>query len=183
MTVGVAGIGRGVGTTHFTVLYANYLAGIRRMRTAVLERNQTGEFRNMELACTGAVREHKPYRVLDVDYYRECGEYEMAACMGRNYDAVLMDFGSSGAGPPREWLLCDRNILCLSFTEWQMNAGLEFLKEKRPGYQSWTYVAAFGSEETRREIKRKLGISVLRIPFSEDVFQITGRTVVFFEEL
>ena len=45
----------------------------------------------------------------------------------------------------------------------------------------WIYTAAFGSEDTRREIERQFGIPLRRVPLSVDAFSVDYRTMKWFE--
>ena len=46
-TIGIIGQGRGTGVTHFCILLANYLSGVKRKKTAVLEWNTHHDFEKM----------------------------------------------------------------------------------------------------------------------------------------
>ena len=74
--IGIGGIGKSVGTTHFSVMLVNYLAGYQRRNTALFEWNSNGDLANMERICTGRQKIEKPYRVLEVDYYKSAGAKE-----------------------------------------------------------------------------------------------------------
>lgn len=180
--MGVTGTARGVGTTHFCILYGNYLAGVRREKVAVLEWNQTGALERLEQACTGTIKNRSPFRVLDVDYYKNSGGKTLVSCIQKGYDSILIDFGASEQ-PCQEWHMCDQKMVCGSFSEWQWNEFLGILKTKKPADQGWIFLAAFGSEETRREVEKKLGVPVFRIPFSADAFQVTSQVMEFFQDL
>ena len=47
-TIGVMGCGRGVGTSHLAVALANYLTGVKRKKTALLEWNSHDDFQILE---------------------------------------------------------------------------------------------------------------------------------------
>ena len=91
VTVGVAGTATGSGSTHFALLFANYLSAVEQKRTALLEWNATGAFRKLERICTGDEGK-RPFSVLDVDYYPDSTGEELGICLSR-YEVLVLDFG------------------------------------------------------------------------------------------
>ena len=181
--IGIGGIGHSVGCTHFAIMAANYLAGYRRKTTVLLEWNRSGDFERLEKVCTGINREEKRFHVLDVQYRKEAGIQELTEVLSDNVDEILIDFGAVHAELPPELLRCEKQFLVGSFSEWQEMCFREFVRENENGKRSWKYLAAFGSEETRREFRRRPGIFVGRIPFSADAFSVTTESCSFFQQL
>lgn len=181
--IGIGGVGRSVGCTHFAVMLANYYAGIERKKTALLEWNHSGDFERIELMCTGKCRSSDHFRVLDVDYYKNAGSKELTEVLGNHIDRILIDFGAVDDHRLAELLRCDKQFMIGSFTEWQEQSFRDFVKKNRDIGDRWSYLAIFGSEETRREFRRRPGIQTIRIPFSADAFSVTRDTVEFFETL
>ncbi|MBR6615744.1 MAG: hypothetical protein IKK95_07270 [Lachnospiraceae bacterium] len=181
--IGIGGIGHSVGCTHFSIMMANYLAGYRRRNTVLLEWNRSGDFERLEKVCTGINREEKRFCVLDVQYRKDAGIKELTEVLGNNVDEILIDFGAVNEELPPELLRCEKQFLVGSFSEWQEMCFREFVRENENGNRSWKYLAAFGSEETRREFRRRPRISVGRIPFSADAFSVTTESCSFFQQL
>ena len=181
--IGIGGIGHSVGCTHFSIMVANYLAGYRRRNTVLLEWNRSGDFERLEKVCTGINREEKRFCVLDVQYRKDAGIKELTEVLGNNVDEILIDFGAVNEELPPELLRCEKQFLVGSFSEWQEMCFREFVRENENGNRSWKYLAAFGSEETRREFRRRPGILVGRIPFSADAFSVTTESCSFFQQL
>lgn len=181
--IGIGGAGRRVGCTHFSIMMLNYLTGYKRRKAALLEWNPSGDFERVELICTGRSHGQKPYRVLEGDYFKAAGPRELAAAFRSNYDDILIDFGSLMETVSVEFLRCEKQFLIGSFSEWQEMEFREFVRKNNTGSSGWRYLAAFGSEETRREFKKRPGIFVERIPFSADAFSVTKEIGLFFEAL
>jgi len=181
--IGIGGIGHSVGCTHFSIMMANYLAGYRRRNTVLLEWNRSGDFERLEKVCTGINHEEKRFCVLDVQYRKDAGIKELTEVLGNNIDEILIDFGAVNEELPPELLRCEKQFLVGSFSEWQEMRFRGFVRENENGNRSWKYLAAFGSEETRREFRRRPGISVGRIPFSADAFSVTTESCSFFQQL
>ncbi|MBR5266962.1 MAG: hypothetical protein IKU20_02055 [Lachnospiraceae bacterium] len=181
--IGIGGIGHSVGCTHFAIMMANYLAGFRRRATVLLEWNRSGDFGRLEKVCTGINREEKRFRVLDVQYWKTAGMKELTEVLGNDVDEILIDFGAVDEGLMPELLRCEKQFLVGSFSEWQEMRFREFVRENENGKRSWNYLAVFGSEETRKEFRRRPGVSVGRIPFSADAFSVTKECCSFFQQL
>ena len=181
--IGIGGIGHSVGCTHFAIMMANYLAGYRRRKTVLLEWNRSGDFERLEKVCTGINRGGKRFHVLDVQYWKKAGIQELTEVLGNYVDEILIDFGAVNEELPPELLRCEKQFLVGSFSEGQEMCFREFVREKGNGNRSWEYLASFGSEETRREFRRRPGISVGRIPFSADAFSVTKESCSFFQQL
>lgn len=181
--IGVGSTGRGVGCTHFSVLLLNYLAGCRRRKPVLLEWNTSGDFEKLERVCTGRNREKKRFRILDADYCKAAGPVELAAVLEGNYDDILIDFGVLDEVSMAEFLRCEKQFVIGSVTEWQEEAFRDFVNRYGTGKKSWTCLAAFGSEEARKEFARRLNLSVSRIPPSEDAFSVTKGCCRFFDAL
>lgn len=178
--IGVAGSRRGVGVTHFCILSANYLSGCMGKKTAVLEWNNNGDFERIEKICTGKRGKEKCFSVLDVSYYRNAGAAQLAECMASEYQYIIVDFGVYSEEKREELLRCGSRVLIGSFTEWQEEEFLHYLKKRSKGENSWIYAAVFGSGETRREVRKKMRASVLQIPYADDAFLITSVLFKFF---
>lgn len=181
--IGIGGIGHGVGCTHFAIMMANYLAGYLRRNTVLLEWNRSGDFERLEQICTGRIHKEHRFRVLDVRYYKNAGHENLTEVLGSNVDDILIDFGAVNGETLAELLRCERQFLVGSFSEWQEVNFREFVRKNEKGTKSWEYLAAFGSEETRREFRRRPGIFVERIPFSADAFSVTKECCSFFRQL
>lgn len=181
--IGIGGIGHSVGCTHFAIMMANYLAGYQRKKTVLLEWNRSGDFERLEKICTGKNRSEKMFRVLDVQYYKNAGREELTEVLRNNVDEILIDFGAVKEEQLAEILRCEKQFLIGSFSEWQETCFRNFVHENGRGDKSWEYLAAFGSEETRREFRRRPGIFVERIPFSADAFSVTKECCSFFQKV
>ena len=97
---GIIGAGRGTGVTHFSIQAANYFCSWKQRKTAVIQWNShkdTERMRNFLEASgkEGGRFKKEPFRVLEVDFYCQGGPEVLAACMEKNYQEILIDFGRS----------------------------------------------------------------------------------------
>lgn len=184
--IGVIGAGRKTGVTHLCVLMANYLTSARQRRTAVIQWNGHGDFERMEKICVGreaaaGEKEENVFKALGVAYYKQGEACVLAGCMNGPYDDVIIDFGESTPGAQDEWLHCQVKFALVALSEWQLEDTAGMMGQWGHRSKGWTYLTAFGSEWTRREVERQCGVTVLRIPFSADAFQIDRSTMRWFE--
>ena len=108
----------------------------------------------------------------------------MEEALKRKYEDILIDFGTAAEGSMGEFWRCDRRFVVGSFSEWQQESFREFEMGNRvSGRKSWKSLAVFGSEETRREFKRRYRIETERIPFSADAFAVTEECGKFFRKI
>lgn len=181
--IGIGSTCHAVGCTHFAIMMVNYLAGYQRRKAALLEWNRSDDFEKLEIVCTGKCRERKPFRVLEADFYKAAGSAELAEALQGNYDDILIDFGVLDEQNLAEFLRCEKQFVIGSFSEWQEGAFREFVRKNGTGKKSWNWLAAFGSEESRKEFMRRPGISVQRIPSSVDAFSVTKEWSQFLKKL
>lgn len=183
-TAGIIGAGSGCGVTHFTVLLANYLAAVERKRTAVLAWDGSFGIRELTEACLGGkAAGSKPVSILEVDYFPDGGAEELAWCMQQRYDCILLDLGSLREGGSAQFLQCQIRFFLGALNEWKL---AELMKQKewmQKGRGRWIFLAAFGSQEARREVKRRYGLWFEPIPYAPDAFSIEGDTAAFLRRI
>lgn len=180
--IGIIGTGRGVGVTHYTVMTAGYLGGVLGKRCAVLEWNSHGDFRNMRKLCAEEKAQAEFCRILEADYYERAGIDTLLLCKKSGYQAVIVDYGTVKEGNLEEFLRCDRQFVLGSFSEWQIEAFLEFEGKRKKAEKSWKTLVSFGSEEARRNAEKRLKIPIFRIPVSVDAFAVTGEIIGFYQQ-
>lgn len=163
-----------MGTTHLALLLANYLQGVWRKKTAVLEWNSHGDFSRLGRVCTGQQGDKECFRIQKVDYYPQAESSRLMKCVEAGYQEVVIDFGAIREEVFVEFMRCGFIWIVVSFSEWQMEAFGEFTGSKvSKGSRDWQFFSAFGSEESRKEWNKRRKPEVLSIPFSADAFTVT----------
>ncbi len=169
--------------THLCVWLANYLTGAGHRKTAVLEWNTHGDFRRMRDICVDNQGKKTSFRVLDVDYYAQADAGVWMDCVKRGYQRIILDCGEITGDSLYECARCDKTVVVGSLTEWQIKSFLDFLDQDGKPDTSWSYAAAFGSEEARKRLEQRYRRKILRIPFSVDAFLIGRADMDFFVSL
>ena len=171
---GIVGVSRGVGTTHLSLLLANYLQGVCARKTAVLEWNSHGDFRRFGKMCTGQSGEQDCFQIQKVDYYPQSEGSRLMKCEEEGYQEIVVDFGTIRDEAFVEFMRCNTIWIVVSFSEWQMEAFWEFAGSKQfKEDKGWQFFSVFGSEECRNEWNKRKKPEVLQIPFSADAFTVT----------
>ena len=183
--IGLIGAGQAVGVTHTAVMMAGYLTGICRRRCAVLEWNGSGTFDRLEESCLGKRNggRSRSFPVLDVDYYRNAGTETLVLCKKLRYQDVIVDYGTVLEGNQEEFFRCDRQFLLAGLSEWQTGAFLETAGAWKRAGTGWETLAVFGSEETRKNMEKELGLSIRRVPVSVDAFTVTETVMDFYQQI
>ena len=127
---GIAGAGGGTGVTHLSLMLANYLQGVCRKRTAVLEWNDHGDFSRFGEACTGQTGPRTCYGIQQVDYYPGAAAGRLMECQKAEYEHVVIDFGIVKEMTCVELMRCSTVWILMSFSEWQMEAFLELMRSE-----------------------------------------------------
>lgn len=182
--IGVVGCGFGTGTTHFSILAANYLTGVLKRRTAVLEWNDSGDFERIEKVCTKKEvlkNTGNTFKILEVSYLKKAGKEALSECMNQGYETIIIDFGNDLEQAREEFRCCDRKFLLGALCEWRLEAFAELILRKKREDGRWELLCAFGSPEAEKEFKRRLHVFLRRIPDLPDAFTVTGEAIAFFE--
>ena len=196
-TIGIAGCGRGVGTSHLAISMANYLMGVKRKKTAVLEWNDHGDFARIERFAgkSGNRQERQRYKmeqeenrrnvfsIMEVDYYKQADPSILSYCLGRDYRYLILDYGEAAQNSLNECARCDLKVLVGSLSEWRTEAFLEILEQTENRDKSWKLTVVSGGEENRKEIEKRFACRLYRIPTSVDAFRITHEKILCFETL
>lgn len=174
--------------THLAVLAANYLASCLQRRTAVIEWNDHCGLEAMNRVYRGYTDRYRAlseytYKILGVTYFMQGSPHVLAACMDGTYDEIIIDFGEMRPDIRADWLRCGVTIITAALSDWKLEAFLELLSEEDGAATGWVYTAAFGSEDTRRQIERQFGISLIRVPLSVDAFSVDYRSIQWFERI
>ena len=145
------------------------MASALQRRTAVIEWNDHGAWKTMKDICqAGSVKQADSadyrYKIFGVTYYMQGDPSILASCLGGIYDEIIIDFGELRPSIRAEWLRCEVKIVMAALSEWKLEAFLELLSEEEGRRAGWIYTAAFGSEDTRKQIERQFGISLVRVP-------------------
>jgi hypothetical protein len=186
--VGAVGLGHAVGTTYFSLMTAEYLAGVRRKKTALVEWNPGGAFRRIAAVYGGKAKKAVPaeacrsFVLMETVLYTD-GDSELLIRLSNiGYAACVIDFGVMREEIRSEFLRCTRRFAVAAATRWQVADLAEFAAGEGKKARC-EYVAAFGGRRQLDLAERYLGIRIGRVPLSADPCAIDGKVMAFFGQL
>lgn len=164
---------------------AGYLSGICRRSCAVLEWKGPKTFLLLKesCGCKAVSRGNGGFQILGVDYYGAAGTDTLLLCKKLRYQEVIVDYGTVLRENQNEFFRCDRQFVLAGLSEWQTGAFLEAAGVWGQAGMSWETLAVFGSEETRINMEKGLGIQIRRLPVSVDAFAVTEAVMEFYQRI
>lgn len=169
-TVAVRGIEKGVGTTHVSICLANSLA-ILGYRVALLEWNNHADFVEIEKVFAGYGYEEaseKVFRIRKVRYYKGYQEKGLAPLKKEGFDYIIADMGT-GKNP--YFAEVDYPILLVNGCEWKAAKYLTEMKKTAEIIGDRLHILInYGSEEERKEFKKKYQGRMTCFPFWKNAF-------------
>ena len=127
--VGVAGAGPRMGSTHNSIVLANFLRENKQM-VAIMEMNASGAFEALCDARKAKVFPEGYFTINGVDYYPACTRERVATVSGKLYNFILLDFGSYYEADRVQFNKCDVRILFSGTKPWELGALEELFEEQ-----------------------------------------------------
>lgn len=119
--VGIAGAAPRMGSTHNSIVAANYLRKNNQM-TAILEMNGTRAFEKICEAQRAKMFEEGYFSLRGVDYYPECGRERVTAISGKLYNFIILDFGDYRQADKILFNQCGVRMIFAGTKPWEMDA-------------------------------------------------------------
>lgn len=168
------GVGRGVGTTHFSLLLANCLANGLKVRAAVVEYNGHNAYFRI-LKESGGVQEHfGRFTYAGIDFYRTVGETELSEVLAAGYDVVIMDMQYGQKNVLREFLRSNIRIIVAGLNLWQSGELKTFLKNEKLSPAQYLCVSHSYDKHLAKAIEKEYGMTVKAIPMEQNPFAVSA---------
>lgn len=181
LLIGVLPLEQGSGATQLTIMLANYLTAKEREKGAVVFwRRETLTQLCHVLGC----EEKSRLTIKGMDFL-SYEENQMSRLMNEGYQFILWCFSSQEGEQWEEFLRCSRHLVVGNLAEWHPERLEAFVKENKDmgGFAQWKFLSAFGPRERFRELARRIGVKIERIPWCEDPFSIKREWFSFLENL
>lgn len=177
------GSGPSVGATHFSILTAHYTADVRKLKTALLEWNDSEDFERLQKVRKAGRAGGRSFEVGGVSCLKKAGDNEVLQKLLYDFDCVIIDFGPRTQEKEKIFFMCDRSFLIGSVSEWQLDhfAGVIISGEFRANKAE--YLISFGDTETMHLMEKKLGIRIRKIPWNMNPFNLNGEMLQFYAGL
>ena len=112
-------------------MLANYLAGVKNKRIAVLEWNCHGDFDRFGIQCLGLKKPAEQYGILGACYFPRADEETLIQCISGAYQVILLDCGRIEEGKRADLVRCRTKLIIGSFCEWQVQSYTAILRERK----------------------------------------------------
>ena len=153
-TIGIAGAGKGVGTTHLCITLAGRLKAAGN-KVAILEDNRSGDFaeiaENLNIQIRGDGFVYK-----GIDYYVYHNPRNLMAIKYENYDYLIVDYGNYADCDKDFFAMNTTNIIVASSRYWNFSNLIinVFNIEKNDVFEKYNYVFPFAknNDNLQKEI-------------------------------
>ena len=186
--VGLGGVGRGVGTTHTSIMLAMMLK--KSYKVAIVEQNDTGAFANLyrklnpDTAAQQSLIQMFTYK--GVDFFPVCNYSSFTMTYRDDYDVVIIDFGLNCLRNDN-FLRVNKKIMCASASEWKLYELTRFYDDTRKRMDpncKITYAIPFIPAGSLGSIRKSCkGSTVLAIPVCMDAFAPSNEACVVLNSL
>lgn len=181
----VAGVEKGVGATHFSILLANYYAEILGKKTAVIDLNKDNDYAFLEEMCSSG-NEHLTdvYKIKRVSYFSGVTKERMAEIFNRNYECIIIDVGENYEYFRNEISMCDKKFMIGAINPWRLNNMLMLFKNGLLCSGSrWKYLYTFGDKESVNYVEESVKIKLHLVPNMPNPFRINTKQLAVFEKI
>lgn len=117
--VGVVGAAPRMGSTHMSIVIANYLRS-RQQMTAILEMNGSGNFEEICNSKSAKVFDDGYFTLSGVDFYPGCDRERLTAISGKLYNFIVLDFGAYGNCDKVLFNKSDIRIIFCGVKSWEL---------------------------------------------------------------
>ncbi len=169
--IAVCGSCAGAGSTHFSIMLANYCANVCGLRTVITECDNHKDFLKICIE-TGRVRnDYRKFSYKNITFILE-NDKEAALKLMDSAEIIIYDCGCVGVRN-EIYQLADIRYAVLSASIYRMAKTLRFVDEL--GCRS-VYMCMFGGDKQIKILSGKTDEDILRIPYEGDPFHLSGRT-------
>ena len=193
VTIGVQGTGQRVGTTHFTILLATYLAAVRGLRVAIAGLSDTDGLRQADKIHDSLCSGKGGKRLFTM--YGQSGEdlvMDLLRLQGdERYDVVLIDCGDAndtrGDAPgQRMFRYCNHRYIVANLSWWRLAECADYLERSRNGQQGSDFREMVGFPvvpQAAAYVKKEYGVRVRELPYEPDPYCLHEGSLEFCESI
>jgi hypothetical protein len=180
----VAGLDKGVGATHFSILLANYYGEVLGKNTAIIDINKDNDYSYMGEVCSGKCTA-EIFKVRNITFYPSVNMSKLAEIYNSNYNSIIIDIGCNYRKLRNEISMCDKKYLIGTASMWRLRETIsryEIVNEY-VGEQQWKYLYSFGDKQTAETIECTMGIQLHNIPYINNPFKVNGKQLDMLRKL
>ncbi len=184
--IGILSTEPGCGCTHFSIMLANYLSGVRGYKVCIAEYNENHTFEKLEQIYEGTRtidNRTRSFNIFKTKYFKNIKQEEMSDLLSESYDYMIIDFGSEYEKKKEEFKRCKRKFVVGSFCDWKLSTYIRFLEEssRELGREQWEFFSVMEDENLRKKLEKSYKIHICPIPFERTPFLIDKKNLSFFQ--
>lgn len=188
--IGIMGLGRGVGTTHLSIMLGNYLANGLGKTVALLELNKNNAHMQIRQLKHIKCIEHAKsgtkscFRLNRMDFYENISSEDIPQIMAANYNYVILDVSANYLLGKNEFLRSHKKIVVGSLSKWKAHEYLNYFEKIQLEKETAAcqYLALTKDVEIFKIIKKKYNTEIEKIPFEENPFYLEGSHMEWIEK-
>ncbi len=185
------GCEHGCGVTHLSIALANYCASKLQGKTACLELNRPGNFLALSpglspLSVPQTTFCDTGFSIYGADYYPTVRADDIPLLLNADYSYYILDMGDVSQADWNEYLRCDRKLIIGSLAPWKRSCYESLFCKYSTSLKNgggFVYLVQTGNRHDITDFAKKNGISMERIPFLPNPFQIGREHFAFLEQL
>jgi len=167
------GVGRGVGTTHLTIMMGNYLANGLGKKVALLELNKNNTYSEIKLMKCSRIKK-TCFEVNGIDFYENISYEDIPKIMANNYNYLILDVSSNYILGRNEFLRSHKKIVVGSLSKWKAQEYFKCFENMQliSEISACQFLSLSKDFEVVKIVKDKYGVPIVQIPFEENPFYI-----------
>ncbi len=167
-----------------SISLAAYLSGVFRAKVALVEYNKSNDFSKIAKSYYGDIQKGEEFSLYKVDYYSYVNSEKISGILNKNYDYVIIDFGSDYQGCINEFMRCNQKIVMGSFFMWRYGEYLELCEyiESIEGSKNWLHILN-GDIKYINAIEKRKKIKALKRINIDDPYVIGSAEIEYFDKI
>lgn len=167
--IAVAGTSSGVGSTHQSILVANFLRRLG-VKVALAECNNSNAFAGIEKSIAYKASDNN-FTFKGVHFFKNTTKEELDFIKNQNFQAVVLDIGKNIKKYRNSFVNSDLAIVITRISEWKMDE-IENFRDNNAEIlmDRIKWLALYSTFIERSEIKKRFGIKAYSLPFIKDAF-------------
>ena len=185
----ILGTEPGVGATHFSILLASYYVFILGKKVCIVDLSETDDYQCMDRIYHG----DNPFDTSDyiypikkIDFLISSGNPDrqklIRTALAHSHDIIIFDNGTKSDAVEKDMIMCDRKYMIGNCSLWKV-LGFEKQISRLTNIHAYQYLYTFGQIEKTEAMRRKYGIKIRQIPYTDSPFRIEKKQLSEIEKI
>ena len=185
----ILGTEPGVGATHFSILLASYYVFILGKKVCIVDLSETDDYQCMDRIYHGANpfdTSDYIYPIKKIDFLISSGNPDrqklIRTALAHSHDIIIFDNGTKSDAVEKDMIMCDRKYMIGNCSLWKV-LGFEKQISRLTNIHAYQYLYTFGQIENTEAMRRKYGIKIRQIPYTDSPFRIEKKQLSEIEKI